>query len=154
MHADLPLILEIRLVGDDEDGEEILVLDPEDLLVELGDLLERVPRGDGVDKEETFTRSHVPVGADEQGVSELIRKRVFAARFSISKEAGRGICAGREGKEESMKVAEGGGSSSSESLGGAASAEEGGGRGDALFTHGTAEEKRKGKIVSPQALER
>jgi hypothetical protein len=59
LSLDLPLVLEITLVGDDEDGEVILVLDTKDLLMELGDFLEGVARGDGVDEEEAFAGAHV-----------------------------------------------------------------------------------------------
>jgi hypothetical protein len=37
----------------------ILVLDAQDLLVELGDFLKGVARGDGVDEKETFAGTHV-----------------------------------------------------------------------------------------------
>jgi len=42
VHADLPLVLEITLVGDDDDGEGVLVFYAEDLLVEGADLLKGV----------------------------------------------------------------------------------------------------------------
>lgn len=42
MGGDLALVLEIALVGDEDDGEDILVLDAEDLLVKGRDFLERV----------------------------------------------------------------------------------------------------------------
>lgn len=81
MRLDLPLVLEIALVGHHHHGEVVLVLDldrvssskpaahrdgwldgkekskeahPQDLLVECRYLLERAPRGDRVDEQEPF----------------------------------------------------------------------------------------------------
>lgn len=59
IHAHLTLILQITLVGDNDDRELIHILNSENLLVEGTDLLERVPRSDGIDEQETFTRPHV-----------------------------------------------------------------------------------------------
>lgn len=60
MNSNLAFILEVALVGDDEDRERVPVLDAEDLLVELRNLLKRVTRRDGVNKEEAFACPHVP----------------------------------------------------------------------------------------------
>jgi len=57
--ADLAFVLEVALVGDDDDGERVLVLDAEDLLVESADFFEGVARGDGVDEEEALSGAHV-----------------------------------------------------------------------------------------------
>jgi len=59
IHADLALKLEVAFVCDDDDGERILVLHAQDLLVERADFLERVPRGDRVDEQKPFTGPHV-----------------------------------------------------------------------------------------------
>lgn len=59
MSRNLAFVLEIALVGDEDDGEDILVLDAEDLLVEGRDFLERVARGDRVDEQETFASAHI-----------------------------------------------------------------------------------------------
>jgi len=42
MSRDLTLVFEIALVGNEDDGEKVLVLDAEDLLVKSRDFLERV----------------------------------------------------------------------------------------------------------------
>jgi len=55
----LSLILKVTLVGHDNDRERILVFDAENLLVECANFLERVARGDGVNKEKTFSSAHV-----------------------------------------------------------------------------------------------
>ena len=44
VHANLTLVLEVTFVRNDDDRERVLVLHPEDLLVERADFLERVPR--------------------------------------------------------------------------------------------------------------
>ena len=59
IHADLPLVFEITLVGDHDDRESVLIFDTKDLLVESADFLERVSRGNGVHEQETFARAHV-----------------------------------------------------------------------------------------------
>ena len=59
IHANLPLKLKVALVGDDNDGERVLVLHAQDLLVERADFLKRVPRGDRVDEQKPFTGPHV-----------------------------------------------------------------------------------------------
>ena len=59
VHANLALVLEIALVGDDDDGERVLVLHPEDLLVERRDFFKRVAGGDRIDKEEALPGAHV-----------------------------------------------------------------------------------------------
>lgn len=50
VHPDLALKLEVAFICDDDDGERILVLHAENLLVERADFLERVPRSDRVDE--------------------------------------------------------------------------------------------------------
>lgn len=59
VHADLALKLEVTFVCDDNDGERILVLHAQNLLVERADFLERVARGDRVDEQEAFAGPHV-----------------------------------------------------------------------------------------------
>jgi hypothetical protein len=59
IHPNLPLILKVTLIRDDDDGERVLVFHTENLLVERADLLEGVARRDGVDEEEAFARAHV-----------------------------------------------------------------------------------------------
>ena len=59
VHANLALILQVALVRNDDDGEPILVLHAEDLLVEGADLLEGAPGRDGVDEQEALARTHV-----------------------------------------------------------------------------------------------
>ena len=55
----LPLAIEIALVTDDNHGEVVLVLDPEDLLLECHDLLEALPVGYRVDEQEALSCAHV-----------------------------------------------------------------------------------------------
>jgi len=50
IHANLPFKLKVTLIGDDNDGERVLILHAENLLVKRADFLKRVPRGDGVDE--------------------------------------------------------------------------------------------------------
>lgn len=59
VHAHLALVFEIALVGDDDHGELIHVLDPQDLLIERADFFKRVARRDGVYQQEAFASSHV-----------------------------------------------------------------------------------------------
>lgn len=59
MASNLPLILEVALVGHDNDGKVVLVFDPENLLVECRDLIEAVARGDAVHEEEALARAHI-----------------------------------------------------------------------------------------------
>jgi len=59
VHPNLTLIFEIALVGNNNDGEGVNVLDSEDLLVESADFLERVAGCDGVDEQEPFACAHV-----------------------------------------------------------------------------------------------
>lgn len=59
MSRHLALALQIALVADDNHGEIVLVLYPQDLLLESRDFLEALPRRDGVDKQEAFTGAHV-----------------------------------------------------------------------------------------------
>jgi hypothetical protein len=55
VRLNLALVLEVALVGNNDDGEVVLVLYAEDLLVEGRNLLKRAARGDRVDEEESFT---------------------------------------------------------------------------------------------------
>lgn len=57
--ADLPFILQVALVRHDDDGEVILVLYAQDLLVKREDLIEAVTRGDAVYQKEALPRPHV-----------------------------------------------------------------------------------------------
>ena len=59
VHSHLPLVLQVALVGHDNDWERVLVLYTQNLLVEGADFLERVARSDGVDQEEPLARAHV-----------------------------------------------------------------------------------------------
>ena len=54
MSGNLALMLEIALVGNEDNGEKVLVLDTEDLLVKGRDFLKRVARCDRVDKQEAL----------------------------------------------------------------------------------------------------
>ena len=55
----LSLLLQIALVADQDDGEIVLVLDAQYLLLEGEDFLEGLFGGDGVDEQEAFSGSHV-----------------------------------------------------------------------------------------------
>ena len=57
--ADLSLVLQIALVAHDDDGEVVLVLNPQYLLLECDDLLEALSRRYAVDQEKAFTSPHV-----------------------------------------------------------------------------------------------
>jgi hypothetical protein len=59
MSRDLALVLKIALVGDKDDGEDVLIFDAEDLLVKGRDFFERVARGDRIDEQETFASAHI-----------------------------------------------------------------------------------------------
>lgn len=59
MLGDHTLLLQITLVGNDNDGEVILVLDAQDLLLEGHDFFEGLARCNGVDEQETLAGSHV-----------------------------------------------------------------------------------------------
>ena len=59
MSRHLALALQIALVADDNHGEIVLVLHPQDLLLESRDFLEALPGRDGVDEQEAFTGAHV-----------------------------------------------------------------------------------------------
>lgn len=59
MLGDHTLLLQITLVGDDNDGEVILVLDAQDLLLEGHDFFEGLARCNGVDEQESLAGSHV-----------------------------------------------------------------------------------------------
>lgn len=59
VHADLALVLEVTLIPDEDHREIVLVLDPKNLLMELGYLLERFPRGYRIHEDEAFSGAHV-----------------------------------------------------------------------------------------------
>lgn len=59
MLRDHSILLQIALVTHNDDGEVVLVLDPQNLLLEGHDLLKRLARGDGIDEKETLARPHV-----------------------------------------------------------------------------------------------
>ena len=55
----MTLALQVALVGNDNDGKVVLVLDAQDLLVKRRDFFKRVSARDGVDAQKAFARSHV-----------------------------------------------------------------------------------------------
>ena len=57
--GDLPLAVEIALVADDNHGEVVLVLDPQDLLLECHDFLEALAVGYRVNEQEALSCAHV-----------------------------------------------------------------------------------------------
>jgi hypothetical protein len=57
--AHLSLGVQIALVSDNNDGEVVLVLDAQNLLLECDDLLEALARCDAVDEQEAFACSHI-----------------------------------------------------------------------------------------------
>ena len=57
--AHLSLAFQITLVSDDNDGEVVLVLDAQDLLLECDDLLEALTRCYAVNEKEALACSHV-----------------------------------------------------------------------------------------------
>lgn len=57
--GDYALLLQIALVADDNDGEIILVLDTQDLLLEGHDFFEGLARRYGVDEQEALAGPHV-----------------------------------------------------------------------------------------------
>ena len=59
VHANLTLVLEIAFVSNEHHRKVILVLDPEDLLMELVDFLERLSSGYRVNEDEPFSGAHV-----------------------------------------------------------------------------------------------
>jgi len=59
VHADLTLVFEIALVPNEHHRKVILVLDPEDLLMELVDFLKRFSSGYRVYEDEAFSGAHV-----------------------------------------------------------------------------------------------
>lgn len=65
IHADLTFIFQITLVCNNNNGERVLVLDSQNLLVESANFFKRVARGDTVNEKETFSGAHVllPHGA-------------------------------------------------------------------------------------------
>ena len=73
VHSNLSVVLEVALVGDNDDWERVLVLDTQNLLVECADFLERIARRDGVDQEEALARAHVLLAHSTGG--EMVRTR-------------------------------------------------------------------------------
>lgn len=59
MLGNLSVALQITLVADKDDGEVVLVLDAQDLLLEGHDFLEALAAGDAVDEEEALAGAHV-----------------------------------------------------------------------------------------------
>ena len=59
IHADLPFVFQVALIGDQDDRETILVFYPQDLLVERADFLKGISGGDGIYKQESLARAHV-----------------------------------------------------------------------------------------------
>ena len=59
MSRHLAFALQIALVTHDNHGEVVLVLHPQDLLLESRDFLEALSRRDGVDEQEAFASAHV-----------------------------------------------------------------------------------------------
>jgi hypothetical protein len=57
--AHLTFSIQIALVANDNDGEVVLVLDAQDLLLECHDFLKALSRRYAVDEEEAFAGSHV-----------------------------------------------------------------------------------------------
>ena len=57
--AHLTLVLQIALVAHDDDGEVVLVLDPQYLLLECDNLFKRLARRYAVDEQEALARPHV-----------------------------------------------------------------------------------------------
>ena len=55
----LPFIFKITLIGNNNNGEDVSILDSQDLLIEGADFLKRVPRGDRIYKKEAFSGPHV-----------------------------------------------------------------------------------------------
>lgn len=55
----LALLFQITLVADQDDGEVVLVLDSQYLLLEGEDFLKGLFGSDGVDEQETLSGSHV-----------------------------------------------------------------------------------------------
>lgn len=57
--ADLPLALQIALVAHDDHGEIVLVLDPQDLLLECCNFLETLPGCNRVNEQESLAGPHI-----------------------------------------------------------------------------------------------
>ena len=77
VHPNLSLVFQVTLVGDDDDGERILILHSQNLLVEGADFLKRIARCNRVHKEETLAGAHVllPHGTEiERLVSKTYRQ--------------------------------------------------------------------------------
>jgi hypothetical protein len=88
----LAFVLEIALVGDDNDGERVLVLDSEDLLVERRNFFKRVARGDRIDEQEALSGAHVLLTHCAVYVKNLLiglSEMVLCVR-SQSRQPGRG----------------------------------------------------------------
>jgi len=59
MSRHLTLVLQIALVGNKDDGEKVLVLDTQDLLVKSRNFLKRVAGGDRIYEQEALSCTHV-----------------------------------------------------------------------------------------------
>jgi len=59
IHANLSFVFQVTFICDDDDGEGILILYSQDLLVECAYFLEGIAGCDRVDEQEAFTRSHI-----------------------------------------------------------------------------------------------
>jgi len=59
IHSNLSFVLQVTLVGHNNNRERVLVLYSEDLLVEGADLFEGVAGCNGVHEEESLASSHI-----------------------------------------------------------------------------------------------
>jgi hypothetical protein len=59
IHSYLTFIFQVTLVRNNDDWELVHIFDPQNLLVECADFLERVPGRDRVDQEEALASTHV-----------------------------------------------------------------------------------------------
>ena len=112
MGRNLALVLKIALVGNEDDGEEVLVLDTENLLVKGRDFLKGVARCDRVDEQETFAGAHVlfthrtKINEEEIGEHENINIS-FSFHWIFVAKVNKGDTSGESPllREESMKKA-------------------------------------------------
>lgn len=91
----LPLTLQIALVTHHNNRKIVLILNPQNLLLEGHDFLETLTAGDAVDQEESFTRSHVLLSHRRvffltSGIEDIEQRYFFIdhALFAV------GICVG------------------------------------------------------------
>lgn len=59
VHANLSFVLQITFVRDNNNGERVLILYSQDLLMEGTDFFKRVPGRDGIYEQEAFACAHV-----------------------------------------------------------------------------------------------